>query len=227
LNPSGRAFVYSTYFGGLNDESGKGIAVDPLGNAYIVGNTKSFNLTTTADALQSIYGDVESADFYGDGFVAKIGPGGTLSYSTYLGGSGEDDSLGIAVDSKGDIYVTGETDSPNYPLANPLQPDLNDDSSFIVKILLSPDGLPKPPSISSAMVEGKKLIVMGEGFDEGAVILLDGVEQPTTNDPQSPAVKLMSKKAGKKVKPGQAVMIQIRNSDGTLSQQYNFLRAVN
>jgi hypothetical protein len=66
-----------------------------------------------------------------------------------------DDGFAIAVDAKGDMYVTGENDSLNYPLVNPLQPDLNEDCAFIAKLKLSTDSLPKPPAITSVAVVGK------------------------------------------------------------------------
>jgi hypothetical protein len=68
--------------------------------------------------LQPTYG----GDPY-DAFVAQLNPtGSALVYSTYLGGSGNDQGLGIAVDSSGNAYVTGLTFSSDFPLMNPLQP---------------------------------------------------------------------------------------------------------
>jgi photosystem II stability/assembly factor-like uncharacterized protein len=227
LNATGTALIYSTYFGGLNDDSGRRIAVDATGNAYIIGNTKSFNLPITANALQSIYGDSDSENFWGDSFIAKFNPNGTLAYSTYLGGDSEDDGFAIAVDARGDVYVTGETDSLNYPLVNPLQPDLIEDCAFIAKLRLSTDSLPKPPAIISAGVVGKKLIITGEGFSDGAVIMIDGVEQATSNDAQSPTAKLIGKKAGKKLEPGLPVTLRVKNADGEMSAVYSFVRPAN
>ena len=75
------------------------------------------------------------------------------------------------------------------------------------------------PWITGVSLDGKKLIVSGLNFDNGAVILLDGEQQKTNNDEQSPASKLISKKAGKKVKKNPEIKIQIRNANGRLSQQ--------
>ena len=75
------------------------------------------------------------------------------------------------------------------------------------------------PWITGVSLDGKKLIVSGRNFDNGAVILLDGERQKTDNDEQSPANKLISKKAGKKVKRNPEVKLQIRNASGQLSQQ--------
>ena len=76
------------------------------------------------------------------------------------------------------------------------------------------------PKIFSASVEGKRLVVAGDNFDVGAVILLNGEEQKTRNDPQNLHTSLIGKKAGKKVKPG--ATLQVRNFDGRLSQEFIF-----
>lgn len=78
--------------------------------------------------------------------------------------------------------------------------------------------------ITSASVSGKTLSVFGENFDSGAVILLNGKKQKTANDEQQPNTILIGKKAGKKISPGEEVIIQIRNSDGALSQVFSFTR---
>jgi len=91
--------------------------VDSSGNAYVTGSTASTNFPT-ANPLQPANGGGY------DAFVAKLdAAGSTLLYSTYLGGSQEEESYSIAVDSSGNAaYVTGSTLSTNFPTANPLQP---------------------------------------------------------------------------------------------------------
>jgi hypothetical protein len=116
LNPSGSALAYSTYLGGaysLNGSSG-GIAVDSAGDAYVTGTTSSKTFPTTANAVQPTNGDSNGPN----AFVAELNPSGSgLIYSTYLGGSGGDSGRGIAVDSAGNIYVTGQayTGLPTTP----------------------------------------------------------------------------------------------------------------
>ncbi len=113
----------------------------------------------------------------------------------------------------------GQTDSTNFPTAAALQQSFGGGASdlFIAKIRSG-------PVINSAMVSGKKLLVFGSEFDAGAKILLNGESQKTTNDEQNPATTLIAKKSGKKIAPGETVSLQVRNSDGTLSNQLMFTR---
>lgn len=80
--------------------------------------------------------------------------------------------------------------------------------------------LSSTPRITGVTVSGKKLLVSGEFFGEGASILINGIEQKTKNDGQSPTSNLIGKKAGKKTKAGDR--IQIRNLDRALSPEFIF-----
>jgi hypothetical protein len=116
LNAAGSAFLYSTYLGGSNSDSIRGLAIDSAGNAYVAGSTASTNFPT-ASAFQPA-----KAGGLFDAFVAKLNPkGSALLFSTYLGGSGSDSAFGIAVDNGGQVYVTGSTASADFPTANALQ----------------------------------------------------------------------------------------------------------
>jgi hypothetical protein len=116
LSAAGSALVYSTYLGGSGDDVGGSIAVDASGNAYVTGFTQSPDFPT-ANPLQPGFGGVE------DAFVTKLSAAGSaLVYSTYLGGSGDNVGGSIAVDASGNAYVTGETNSTDFPTKNPLQP---------------------------------------------------------------------------------------------------------
>ncbi len=111
------ALVYSTYLGGSGDDDGNGIAVDGSGNAYVTGLTKSSTNFPTQNPIQGANGRRSA-----DAFVTKINAAGNaLVYSTYLGGSGDDYGNGIAVDGSGNAYVTGYTESTNFPTQNPIQ----------------------------------------------------------------------------------------------------------
>lgn len=109
LDPAG-AVVYSTYLGGIGDEEARSIAVDGAGNVYMIGDTTSADFPTTAGAFQTIAGGLI------DAFVTKLDPSGSaLLYSTYLGGSGEEETRGVAIDQAGSAYVVGDTTSANFP----------------------------------------------------------------------------------------------------------------
>jgi hypothetical protein len=110
LNPGGSALVYSTYIGGTSYDWGRGIAVDPSGDAYMTGFTGSSNFPTTAGAFQASLAGIQNA------FVTELHTSGSaLVYSTYLGGSGGDSGFAIAVDPLGNPYVTGIAGSSNFP----------------------------------------------------------------------------------------------------------------
>jgi hypothetical protein len=116
INAAGSARVYSTYLGGQVTEQGTGIAVDGAGNAYVTGFTNSFDFPTSKPIQGAFALGAE------DAFVTKIdAAGSTLVYSTYLGGGGTDLGQGIAVDGAGNAYVTGYTNSSDFPTKNPLQ----------------------------------------------------------------------------------------------------------
>jgi hypothetical protein len=118
FNSSG-TLVYSTYLGGNSTDSGFGIAVDPAGNAYITGQTLSTNFPVTALAFQSTCSSC--ASFTPDAFVTKLNPtGSALVFSTYLGGNASDQGFAIAADSNGNSYITGFTQSTNFPTHNSL-----------------------------------------------------------------------------------------------------------
>jgi hypothetical protein len=115
LNPAAllgpASLVYSTYLGGIGSDQAYGIAVDAQENAYVTGDTCSANFPITALAFQVVY---QGAC---DAFVSKLNPSGSgLVYSSFLGGTRGDGSSGIAVDAAGNAYVTGTTDSTDFPV---------------------------------------------------------------------------------------------------------------
>ena len=165
LNPTGSTLVYSTYLGGSNsadsnspDQAAIGIAVDSTGNAHVAGNTRCTDFPTTAGAFQTTYGGGD-----GDAFVTELNASGSaLIYSTFLGGTAVDDGFAIALDSADDTYVVGLTQSANFPIVNAFQPSLNGAVNAYVTEL-NPSG--------SALVYSSYL--GGSGNDAGLGIALD------------------------------------------------------
>jgi uncharacterized repeat protein (TIGR01451 family) len=158
---------YSTYLGGSGEDTTGGIIVDAQGSAYLIGRTNSPDFPTTDGAFQTTYGgdfDVFDFDDY-DAFVTKFNPEGTmLVYSTYLGGNDFDVGHEIAIDSLGNVYVTGKTNSPDFPTTDgAFQTTYGGNfDAFVAK--LNPEG--------SALVYSTYLGGTGEeeGFDEDRAI---------------------------------------------------------
>jgi len=132
VDPAGNSFIYSGYLGGTGGDSGRAIAVDPSGAAYVTGWTNSVDFPT-GGGVGSIPGG------YYDAFVTKLNQAGGITYSGYLGGSIDDFGRGIAIDASGAAYVTGETRSANFPTVGNLGPELQGGMDvFVSKV--SPDG---------------------------------------------------------------------------------------
>ena len=113
-------FVYSTYLGGSGRDAATGVAVDNEGNAYVAGATTSTDFSTVNPLQASNHS--ASTGYPGNAFIFKLNAAGSaLIYSTYLGGSGNDTANGIAVDSAGNVYVTGSTTSTDFPTVAPFQ----------------------------------------------------------------------------------------------------------
>jgi len=140
INAAGSAHAYSTYLGGSDNDQGDAIAVDRRGNAYVTGRTDSTDFPTTNPIQEA---KASSSD---DAFVTKINAAGSAHvYSTYFGGADDDDrGEGIAVDSRGNAYVTGRTGSDDFPTTNPIQAEnggcCSHRDAFVLKISSSGGG---------------------------------------------------------------------------------------
>ncbi len=176
LNPTGSSLVYATYLGGSKHDFSRFLTVDASGAAYVVGYTQSPDFPTTAGAF--------SRSYHGgsDAFVVKLNPDGTsLVYATYLGGSGYEDGWALAVDAAGAAYVTGLTQSADFPTtagAFALPPDPINGDAYVVK--LDPTG--------SSLVYATRF--GGSGFEKGRGIAVDAAGSVyiagVTNSPDFP-----------------------------------------
>ncbi|HVO97774.1 MAG TPA: SBBP repeat-containing protein [Bryobacteraceae bacterium] len=133
LNPSGSALLYATYIGGRSDDKGAAIAVDTLGQAYVTGSTSSTNFPLVSSNRSTLGGSTAA-------FALKLSAAGNaLLYSGYLGGTTYDLGTAIAVDSNGSAYISGDTQSANFPVQSPVQPFIGGGTdAFITK--LNPSG---------------------------------------------------------------------------------------
>jgi hypothetical protein len=157
LSRDGDELVYSTYLGGSNIDDGNSIAVDAKGNAYLTGDTLSSDFPTE-QAFQPA-----NAGLF-DAFVTKLSrDGDELVYSTYLGGSGDDFGNLIVVDAKANGYVTGYTDSSDFPTEQAFQPaNAGGFDAYVTKLSRDGDELVYSTYLG------------GSGFDEGFAIAVDG-----------------------------------------------------
>jgi hypothetical protein len=179
LAPTGASMSYATYLGGSGNDDGKRVAVDTAGNAYVVGVARSVDFPVQNAYSSSLAGS-------SDAFVTKLDPtGSALVYSTYLGGSGNERGLGIAVDSVGQAYVTGWTTSTNFPVTPGAfqrtigYPDPAISNAFITKLDATGNGLRY-----SSYLGGKWCFAPGvyqcfglfrpdEGIDAGTAVAVD------------------------------------------------------
>jgi uncharacterized repeat protein (TIGR01451 family) len=170
LNPGGASLVFSTFLGGSGYDYAAGVAVDSAGSVYVSGNTTSTNFPVTKTAVQSTFGGMSagcvpsSTTTCGDVTITKLKSNGSgLMYSTYLGGSlDENPGLSLALDPGGSVYITGQTDSTNFPLVTPLQGVLGGGTdAFLTK--LNPQGT----AFSYSTYIG------GSGPDSGSRVVLD------------------------------------------------------
>jgi Leucine-rich repeat (LRR) protein len=135
---SAASLIYSTYLGGDNDDRSEGIAVDASGNAYVTGWTKSTDFPVL-NQFQEHPGD------YLNVFVTRIDTNQTgvssLIYSTYLGGSNDEEGSDIAVDGSGSAYVTGWTSSTDFPTLNQYQGDQGVTDAFVTRVDTNQSGV--------------------------------------------------------------------------------------
>lgn len=109
LNAAGTALVYSTYLGGSSDDDAVAIAVDASGNVVVAGTTTSTDFRSTPAAFRRT-GNTASDGTCQDAFVARLSASGSsLTFSTYLGGTDDDEARDVAIDAAGSVFVAGQT----------------------------------------------------------------------------------------------------------------------
>jgi hypothetical protein len=161
LSADGSILLYSTFVGGTGQDWASSIALDLSGNAFVAGITDSSDFPTV-NAYNSTYGGGGGCFLCGesDSFVFKLSAdGSTLLYSTFIGGNGFDEAYSIAVDSSGNAYVTGATNSPNFPTKNAYNSTYGGDGShadycFVLKLGFY-------PSYYTSVVFGIPAVVSG------------------------------------------------------------------
>ncbi len=186
LNPAGSALVYATYLGGSSTDALNGLAMDAAGNCYVTGVTLSGDFPITPGAFSTAK---PSSTGVNSGFVTKLSATGTsLVYSTFLGGSSNDSTVGIAVDSNGAAYVAGSAQSTNFPTtpgalkALPTTTNFSccDYDMFLAKVAVDGSALSYSTLLGSSVIESAAALAL-DGI--GGVYILgssQGVLYPTT-----------------------------------------------
>jgi len=174
LNPSGSGLLYSSFLGGsTGDDAALALRLDASGHVWITGYSKSNNFPTTPGAFQTAFGGVS------DAFIAELDTtqsgAASLLYSSYLGGSGDDEGYGLTLDRLGNAYVVGITKSIDFPTtANAYDSTCGTDGrcngsfydAFITKLALAPNSPPMANAGSNQTVEATS--------SAGANVTLDG-----------------------------------------------------
>jgi hypothetical protein len=131
LDAHATALIYSTFLGGSDKDEAKSIVLDAQGRVAIAGVTASSDFPAAGFALTGFRGGR-------DAFVTRVGGSGALEYSSYLGGTGDDTAMGVAVGSSGDLYLAGYSDSFDFPTSNAFQPALSGpEDGFVTRIALT------------------------------------------------------------------------------------------
>lgn len=156
LSPSGGQMVFGTYLGGSGEDLVEGVALDPSGRVLVTGRTLSTDFPVQ-NPFQGTFGGVS------DAFVTRFATSGSqIDFSTYFGGSAWDAAYALAVDGSGSVILTGETESGDFPLANPLQPSIGGGrDAFVARI--EPGG--GPPAYSTYL--GGSAMDAGYGIAAG------------------------------------------------------------
>ena len=174
LGATGGSLIYSTFLGGGASDQGRAIALDASGDAFIAGQTTSSNFPTL-DPLQATLKGPQ------DAFVAEVNGYGGLLFSTYLGGSATDTAAAIAVGGDGSLYLTGATDSLDFPTRNPLQAALKGTQDAFVAEVNGSGGLLFSTYLGGSGTDTAAAIAVG---GDGSLYLTgatDSLDFPTLN----------------------------------------------
>lgn len=172
FNPNASAVLFSTYAGGTGADSAQGIAIDPSGNALLIGETTSTNFPVLNPMQPTSGGNT-------DVFLLKANSQGVVQWSTYLGGLSTDLGAAIAIGSGGNLFITGSAASPNFPTAAPIQFNRGGFDLFVARIFdaatLSLAGIAPNKGGNTGNVT---VALSGAAFERGGTVVLKSANQP-------------------------------------------------
>ncbi len=187
LRPDGKSLAYATYLGGRELDLGRGIAVDPDGNAYVAGWTTSTDFPVTPGAAQPVNGGGH------DAFIAKLDPTGTqFVFATYLGGAGFESGAALALDPQRRVVVVGRTGSTNFlGVANPTRfgSDKRSFDAYVARLRADGKGVDYLTLIAGEAYDTAARVAIAA--DGGPVVMghTESVELPVTPGVYQPAYR--------------------------------------
>lgn len=176
LNSTGSALLFSTYLGGPDGDSAEAIKVDSSGNLYIAGYAGV--LFPTTNAIQSVYGGAQ------DALVAKLNPASrTVVFATYLGGNQRDWAHGLAIDASGNVLVSGETISTNFPMQDALQATYGGGvvDGFVCKVSASGSSLVYSTYLGGSGIDGSNSVAVDPTGRAVVIGVTDSANFPIAN----------------------------------------------
>jgi hypothetical protein len=204
VSPDGAALVYSTFLGGSGPDEALGIALDSSGNAHVTGYTLSIDFPVT-NALYAIKAPGR------DAFLTRLSPAGSLLFSTFLGGNGDDEGWAVAVDDLGAATVAGSVRSSNFPVTNAVQSLLGGNSDvFIARFNPAGNAL----EFSSYLGGGNNDAARGMTLDDLGAVYVTGFTQ-SIDFPVIPGTNAFQSTFGGGT--GDAFILKISLEDATLS----------
>lgn len=172
INPTGTALVFSTYLGGFDFDWANGVGLDASGNIYVAGYTASYNFAQVSPLQNALAGGY-------DAFVSRFtSAGNSLTFSTWFGGGGSDVANALVVDSSGNMFVGGQTNSVNLPLSGAIQSSNNGGSiGWVARmgVTAPPPQTPATVSVSPSSGSGNTVTFTAQYSDTGGAAALTSV----------------------------------------------------
>jgi hypothetical protein len=176
LTPSGSALKFSTYLGGSNFDDGQDISVGSLGHIYLAGRTSSLDFPTANPYQPNFGGSKGNGAVGGDAFLTKLSSdGASIIYSTYLGGEGNDEAYGLALDRYDNAYVAGTTSSITFPIINPSSkiPGNSTGGVFVAKFNRTGSALRYSTRLDGSRAESITVDAQGNAYVTGEIFISD------------------------------------------------------